>query len=70
MSRINFADMYGELHGYEGGGPALLQQTLLYNLGIPVDHYVRTDLDGFIGIVNALDGVDIPVRCRLEDHWP
>jgi LCP family protein required for cell wall assembly len=70
MSRINFADMYGEMYGYEGGGPALLQQTLLYNLGIPVDHYVRTDFDGFIGIVDALGGVDIPVHCRLEDHWP
>ena len=70
MSRVNFADMYGEMYGYEGGGPALLQQTLLYNLGIPVDHYVRTDFDGFIGIVDALDGVDVPVHCRLEDHWP
>jgi LCP family protein required for cell wall assembly len=70
MSRVNFADMYGELYGYEGGGPALLQQTLLYNLGIPVDHYVRTDFDGLIGIVDALGGVDIPVHCRLEDHWP
>ena len=70
MSRINFADMYGEVYGYEGGGPALLQQTLLYNLGIPVDHYVRTDFTGFKGIVDALGGVDIPVHCRLEDHWP
>lgn len=70
MSRVNFADMYGEMYGYEGGGPALLQQTLLYNLGIPVDHYVRTDFDGFIGIVDALGGVDIPVHCRLEDYWP
>jgi LCP family protein required for cell wall assembly len=70
MSRINFADMYGEVYGYEGGGPALTQQTLLYNLGIPVDHYIRTDFDGFIGIVDALGGVDIPVHCRLEDHWP
>jgi LCP family protein required for cell wall assembly len=70
MSRINFADVYGELYGYEGGGPALLQQTLLYNLGIPADHYVRTDFDGFIGIIDALGGVDIPVHCRLEDHWP
>ena len=70
MSRINFADMYGELYGYEGGGPALLQQTLLYNLGIPVDHYVRTDFSGFKGIVDALGGVDIPVHCRLEDYWP
>jgi len=70
MSRINFADMYGELYGYAGGGPALLQQTLLYNLGIPVDHYVRTDFDGLIGIVDVLGGVDIPVHCRLEDYWP
>jgi LCP family protein required for cell wall assembly len=70
MSRINFADLYGEAYGYEGGGPALLQQTLLYNLGIPMDHYVRTDFDGFIGIIDTLGGVDIPVHCRLEDHWP
>jgi LCP family protein required for cell wall assembly len=70
MSRINFADMYGEMYRYEGGGPGLIQQTLLYNLGIPVHHYVRTDFDGLIGIVDALGGVDIPVHCRLEDHWP
>jgi LCP family protein required for cell wall assembly len=70
MSRINFADVYGELYGYEGGGPALLRQTLLYNLGIPVNYYVRTDFDGFIGIIDTLGGVDIPVHCRLEDHWP
>jgi hypothetical protein len=31
---------------------------------------VRTDFDGLIGIVNALGGVDIPVHCRLSDHWP
>jgi LCP family protein required for cell wall assembly len=70
MSRINFADMYGEMYGYEGGGPALVQQTLLYNLGIPIDHYVRTDFDGLIGIVDTLGGIDIPVHCHLEDHWP
>jgi len=70
MSRINFADMYGELYNYEGGSPALVKETMLYNLGIPVDHYVRTNFDGFIGIVDTLGGVEIPVHCRLEDHWP
>jgi len=70
MSRINFADMYGEQYGFEGGGFGLLQQAMLYNLGIAVDHYVRTDFDGLIGIVETLGGVDIPVHCRLEDHWP
>jgi len=70
MSRVNFADMYGELYHYDGGGAALIQQTLLYNLGIPIDHYVRVDFDGFIGIVDILGGVDLPVHCRLQDYWP
>jgi LCP family protein required for cell wall assembly/PAS domain S-box-containing protein len=70
MSRINFADYDGEAYGYEGGGPALVRDTLLYNLGIRVDHYVRTDFDGLIGIVDTIGGVDIPVHCRLSDHWP
>jgi len=70
MNRINAADMYGEIYRYSGGGPALVQQTLLYNLGIPVQHYVRTDFDGFIGIVDALGGIDVPVHCRLETLWP
>ncbi|MCX7680663.1 MAG: LCP family protein [Anaerolineae bacterium] len=70
MSRINFADFYGETYGAEGGGFGLIQQTMLYNLGIRVDHYVRTDFDGLIGIVDALGGIDVPVHCRLQDHWP
>jgi len=70
MSRINFADFYGEAYDYEGGGPALVRDTLLYNLGIRVDYYVRTNFDGLIGIVDTLGGVDIPVHCRLSDHWP
>ena len=70
MSRINFADFYGEAYDYEGGGPALVRDTLLYNLGIRVDYYVRTNFDGLIGIVDVMDGVDIPVHCRLQDYWP
>ncbi len=70
MSRINFADFYGEAYGYEGGGPALVRDTFLYNLGIRVDYYVRTNFDGLIGIVDTVGGVDIPVHCRLSDYWP
>lgn len=70
MSRINFADFYGESYDYEGGGRALVRDTLLYNLGIRIDHYVRTDFDGLINVVDALDGVDIPVHCQLQDYWP
>jgi LCP family protein required for cell wall assembly/PAS domain S-box-containing protein len=70
MSRINFADYWGETYGYEGGGPALVRDTLLYNLGIRVDYYVRTNFDGLIGIVDTLGGIDIPVHCGISDHWP
>ncbi|MDY0019690.1 MAG: LCP family protein [Anaerolineae bacterium] len=70
MSRINFADMYGELNSYEGGGLGLFNQTLLYNLGISADYYVKVNFDGLIGIVDTLGGVDVPVHCKLEDYWP
>ncbi len=70
MSRINFADLYGETYNYEGGGPALVRDTLLYNLGIRVDYYARTNFDGLIGIVDAVGGIDVPVHCYLSDYWP
>ena len=70
MSRVNFADFYGEKYDYEGGGPALIRDTLLYNLGIRVDYYARTNFDGLIDIVDTVGGIDIPVHCPLSDHWP
>jgi LCP family protein required for cell wall assembly len=70
MSRINFADFYGEVYEYDGGGSRLVKDTILYNLGVRVDYYVRTNFDGLIGIVDTLGGIDIPVHCRLTDHWP
>jgi LCP family protein required for cell wall assembly len=70
MTRINFADMYGEAHDYEGGGLGLLNQTLLYNLGITADYYVKVNFDGLIGLVDAVGGIEMPVFCRLEDYWP
>jgi LCP family protein required for cell wall assembly len=70
MSRINFADMYGENYDYEDGGLGLLNQTLLHNLGISADYYVKVDFDGLIGLVDTLGGIDVPVHCRLRDYWP
>lgn len=70
MNRINTADMTGAVHGYPGGGFGLLNQALLYNLGISADHYVKVDMAGLRGLVDALGGIDMPVHCRLEDYWP
>ncbi len=70
MSRINMAHVSGERSGYPGGGMGLFNQTLLHNLGITADYYVKVDFDGLIGVVNAMGGIDVPVYCRLEDYWP
>ncbi len=70
MSRINTADMIGTLNNYDGGGFGLLNQTLLYNMGITADYYAMVNMPGLRGIVDALDGIEVPVHCRIEDHWP
>lgn len=69
-SRINTADMYGEVYGFEGGGFGLLNQTLLYNLGITADYYAKVNFEGLKGIVDALGGIDVPVHCAIQDYWP
>jgi LCP family protein required for cell wall assembly len=70
MTRINRADLYGERYQYDGGGLGLLNQTLLYNLGISADYYVKVNFDGLIGLVNAMGGIEVPVYCPLSDYWP
>ncbi|HSR21164.1 MAG TPA: LCP family protein [Anaerolineales bacterium] len=67
MQRINTAYQSGEVEGYSGGGPALLRDTIAYNLGIRVDHMALVDFDGFRRIVNTLGGVDVPVACPYTD---
>ena len=67
MARINTAYLHGELEHMPGGGPALLQATLLYNLGIRIDRYAMVDFAGFRQIVNTLDGIDLPLVCPYTD---
>jgi LCP family protein required for cell wall assembly len=70
LSRINVADMIGTQDNYAGGGVGLLNQTLLYNLGITADYYVKVNFQGLKGLVDALGGIEVPVHCRVYDYWP
>lgn len=70
LSRINVADMIGTENNYDGGGLGLLNQTMLYNLGITADYYVKVNFQGLKTLVDALGGIDIPVHCRIYDYWP
>ncbi|MFH2101829.1 MAG: LCP family protein [Chloroflexota bacterium] len=67
MDRINTAYLSGELYNYPGGGAGLLKDSLLYNLGIRIDHVAMVDFDGFRQIVDTLQGIDVPVVCSYTD---
>ncbi len=67
MDRVNTAYEYGQMHQYPGGGAALLKDTILYNLGIRIDHLAIVDFDGFRKIVDTLGGLDVPVFCPYTD---
>jgi LCP family protein required for cell wall assembly len=65
-NRINVAHMTGHRIGYPGGGPGLLMETIRINLGIPIDHWVRIDFEGFARVVDALGGVEMTVACPVR----
>ncbi|MGD8555061.1 MAG: LCP family protein [Anaerolineales bacterium] len=67
MQRVNTAMLYGELYDYPGGGIAMLYDTLLYNLGIPIDHYARIEMSGFSDLVDTIGGVEVHVTCPYTD---
>lgn len=67
MDRINTAYEYGIMYRYPGGGRALLADTILYNLGVRIDHLAIVDFDGFRKIVDTLGGIDVPVACPYTD---
>jgi LCP family protein required for cell wall assembly len=45
----------------------MLRDTILYNLGISADHYVRVDMAGFRREINELGGIDVLVSCSYTD---
>ncbi len=65
--RINTAYQHGVSVSYPGGGAGLLKETILYNLGIRIDHTAMVEFDGFRQIVDTLGGVDVPVSCAYTD---
>ena len=65
VDRINVADGMG--------GPEMVAETILYNFGLEVDHWVRVDFTGFMRVVDSLGGLEVEVTSHLSDfcgqHW-
>jgi LCP family protein required for cell wall assembly len=65
--RINGAFRDGEDMA-TGGGPSCLVETVETLTGVPIDHYVQIDFEGFIDAVNELGGVTFYVEEPLTDE--
>lgn len=69
MERINTAYQWGELVGWTpGGGFGLMQETILYNFGVPVHYYAMISITGFKTVIDTLGGIDIAVDCPIRDE--
>jgi LCP family protein required for cell wall assembly len=50
-------------------GPNNLAETITEDFGIPINHYVEVDFDGFLNTVNALGGIKVNFPERLYDAY-
>ena len=56
---------------FGAGGAEKLAEVIGDQLGIPVDYTVSVDLQGFVALVNAIDGVDfeVPINMNYDDPY-
>jgi LCP family protein required for cell wall assembly len=56
-----------KLNAAYNGGPQLLARTVESVTGVHIDHYMEIGFAGFVGIVDAIGGVEINVRAAVDD---
>jgi LCP family protein required for cell wall assembly len=62
--RINTAYYFAEAQ-QTGSGPDAIMGTMYENFGVPVHYYMLIHMEGLIGVVDALGGVDITLERRM-----
>ncbi len=65
--KVNSAYPWGELYDIEGGGPALVAQTIELNFGVRIDYFATVDIPGLENVVDTIGGVIIDVDAQLKD---
>jgi LCP family protein required for cell wall assembly len=66
-NRINAVVRMGELRIDAGAGLPLLRKVIHNELGIQIDHTITADFEGFINIIDFLEGIPVDVQCPIED---
>lgn len=56
-------------HAHAFGGPELATRTVAQNFGIPIHHWARVDMPGFLELIDVLGPVEVnvPYDLRLQD---
>lgn len=56
--------------GGENGGPEGLRKSMSEFLGVPIDHYVKVDMEAVVGVVDTLGGyeVEVPYDMKYTDR--
>ncbi|MCI0580244.1 MAG: LCP family protein [Chloroflexi bacterium] len=65
--RINTAFVYGSAGNNPAGGALLAMQTVEYNLGVPIHHYVMVDFGAVIQGIDTIGGIDVYVPYDIND---
>ena len=66
-SKINESFAIGGMDGDVGGAAACTIRTVEHNTGLRMDHFMSMDFQGFKGMVNALDGVEVCPEEAIDD---
>ncbi|MFB9372286.1 LCP family protein [Kitasatospora albolonga] len=53
---------------FNGGGGRLLVQTVEANTGLRIDHYAEIGFAGFVGLVDAVGGVEMKIDKDIKDR--
>lgn len=65
--RINTAFVYGSTGNNPAAGAELAKQTVEYNIGVPVHHYVMVDFSAVTRGIDNIGGIDVNVPKDIYD---
>ncbi|MCL4870411.1 MAG: LCP family protein [Anaerolineae bacterium] len=66
-NRINTAFVFGSRGNNPAAGAELAMETVEYNLGIPIDHYLMVDFSAVVRGVDAIGGIEVDVPFDIYD---
>ena len=58
------------LNGGKNGGMEALKEEVSRTFGVPIDYYLCVRINGFVRLVNAVDGIDFSIPCYMNYDDP